>query len=384
MEKLVLKGDLFLRNSILKDAYIIINDGKIEEITNEYEGHYEDLSGMVIAPGLFDTHIHGYGGYDVMDLKENSLLEISNSIVKMGVTSFLATTLTSAKNDLDTAVSLVKKQSESISGAKLKGIFLEGPFFTEKYKGAQNANYMTAPSVERIKELQELSGGLIKKVAIAPEYENSVDFIKEMRKMNIYVALGHSDASYDMARASVEAGANIFVHTYNGMSGLHHREPGMVGAAMHLKEAYSELICDGHHVHPVSAQILMDIKGREKIALITDCMMAGGMKEGQYMLGEYEVKVAEGQARLESGSLAGSVLNLNDGVRNVVEWGAATIHEAVKMASYVPAKSLGLEDEIGTLEKGRDADIIVMDKALNLFRTYVNGVLKYENPLFKA
>lgn len=379
MKKVVLKGDLFLRNSILKDAYIIINDGKIEEITKDYNGSFEDLSGMVISPGLFDTHIHGYGGYDVMDLKENSLIEISNGVVKMGVTSFLATTLTSSKSDLDEAVSLVWKQSEKIEGAKLKGIFLEGPFFTEKYKGAQNANYMTPPSTERIEELQKLSGGLIKKVAIAPEYENSVDFIKDMRKMGIYVALGHSDASYDMARAAVEAGANIFVHTYNGMSGLHHREPGMVGAAMHMKEAYSELICDGHHVHPVSAEILMDVKGRDKITLITDCMMAGGMDEGQYMLGEYEVKVADGQARLESGSLAGSVLNLNDGVKNVVEWGAATIHEAIKMASYIPAKSLGLESEIGCIEKGRDADIIVMDRFLNLYRTYVDGVLKYEN-----
>lgn len=377
MTRLVLKGDIYLRNKILMNSFLVIEDGKIVDITGEYKGEYEDYSGHIIGPGFFDTHIHGFEGYDIMDLKPENVEHISHNIVKMGVTSFLATTLTSSRLTLEEALRIVKNQKDNLDGAKLQGVFLEGPFFTEKYKGAQNANYMTAPDSKMIEDLQELSGGLIKKVAIAPEYENSVSFIKDMKKMGIYVALGHSDAGYEEARAAVEAGANIFVHTYNGMSGLHHREPGMVGAAMHLKEAYSELICDGYHVHPVAADILMQAKGREKIALITDCMMAGGMPEGNYMLGEYEVDVRDGQERLESGSLAGSVLRLSDGVKNVVNWGAATIHEAIMMASYVPACSLGLDDAIGVIDIGRAADIIVMDRSLNLLRTYVDGELKF-------
>ncbi len=377
MTRLVLKGDCYLRNKILMNGFLVIEDGKIVDIKSEYTGEFEDLTGHIIGPGFFDTHIHGYEGYDIMDLKPENVEHISQNIVKMGVTSFLATTLTSSRETLEEALRIVKNQKDKLNGAKLKGVFLEGPFFTVKYKGAQNANYMVAPNTRMIEELQEISGGLIKKVAIAPEYENSVDFIKDMNKMGIYVALGHSDASYEEAREAVEAGANVFVHTFNGMSGLHHREPGMVGAAMHLKEAYSELICDGYHVHPVAVDILMEAKGREKIALITDCMMAGGMPEGSYTLGEYDVDVRDGQARLESGSLAGSVLKLSDGVKNVVNWGAATIHEAIMMASYVPAKSLGLDNEIGVIDIGRSADIVVMDKSLNLIRTYVDGQLKY-------
>lgn len=377
MTRLVLKGDIFLRNKILMNSFLVVENGKVVDITTEYDGEYEDLTGYIIGPGFFDTHIHGFEGYDIMDLKPDNVVNISKNVVKMGVTSFLATTLTSSEEDLEKALSIVRDQKENLTGAKLKGVFLEGPFFTVKYKGAQNAKYMTAPNTQMIEELQKLSGGLIKKVAIAPEYENSKKFIKDMKKMGIYVALGHSDASYEEAREAVEAGANIFVHTYNGMSGLHHREPGMVGAAMHLKDSYSELICDGHHVHPIAANILIEAKGREKIALITDCMMAGGMPEGSYTLGEYEVDVRDGQARLESGSLAGSVLKLSDGVKNVVNWGAATIHEAIMMASYIPAKSVGLDDEIGVIDIGRSADIIVMDRFLNLVRTYVDGQLKY-------
>lgn len=377
MTRLVLKGDIFLRNKILMNSFLVVENGKVVDITTEYDGEYEDLTGYIIGPGFFDTHIHGFEGYDIMDLKPDNVVNISKNVVKMGVTSFLATTLTSSEEDLEKALSIVRDQKENLTGAKLKGVFLEGPFFTVKYKGAQNAKYMTAPNTQMIEELQKLSCGLIKKVAIAPEYENSKKFIKDMKKMGIYVALGHSDASYEEAREAVEAGANIFVHTYNGMSGLHHREPGMVGAAMHLKDSYSELICDGHHVHPIAANILIEAKGREKIALITDCMMAGGMPEGSYTLGEYEVDVRDGQARLESGSLAGSVLKLSDGVKNVVNWGAATIHEAIMMASYIPAKSVGLDDEIGVIDIGRSADIIVMDRFLNLVRTYVDGQLKY-------
>lgn len=194
--------------------------------------------------------------------------------------------------------------------------------------------------------------------------------------MGVYVALGHSDASYDEAIKAVEDGANIFVHTFNGMSGLHHRNPGMVGAAMN-SDAISELICDGHHVNPAAAEILINKKGYDKIALITDCMMAGGMPEGSYKLGEFPVKVENGTARLESGSLAGSILKLKEAVQNVVNWDIVDVFEAVQMASLVPAKSVGIDNVCGKIKQGYDADFILLDYDLNLKATYLNGEKKY-------
>lgn len=377
MVKTVLKGNLFLQDEIQTDAFLVMEDGYIREILDDYAGDYIDHSGKAIAPGLFDTHIHGFKGYDVMDCVESSVQALSLALPEMGVTSFLATTLTSSDRDLDTAMSVLRESADKLTGAKLMGIFLEGPFFTSRYKGAQNPRYMEAPNIERLQELQELSGGMIRKIAIAPEYENTTCFVKKAREMGIYIALGHSNANYVQAKAAVEAGASIFVHTFNAMRGLHHREPGMVGAAMNLKETYSELIADGHHVHPVSANILMDVKGRDKIVLVTDCMMAGGMPDGEYSLGEYEVTLKDGYPMLSNGALAGSLLYLSEGIRNTTEWGIATLFQSLKMASYNAALSVGLEDRVGLIKPGRSADVIVMDLEGNLQETFLDGKLVY-------
>lgn len=194
------------------------------------------------------------------------------------------------------------------------------------------------------------------------------------------VALGHSSATYAQAKNVVSSGASIFVHTYNGMSGLNHREPGMVGAAMATKETIAELICDGHHVHPAAAEILINSKKPDHIALITDCMRAGGMPDGNYTLGEFPVEVKDGAARLkESGSLAGSILELFDAVKNVCDWDIATVDDAIRMASIVPAKSCHIDDRCGSLQAGHDADFLVIDSQLNLLETYLNGVSVFKN-----
>lgn len=194
----------------------------------------------------------------------------------------------------------------------------------------------------------------------------------------VAVALAHSDATYDQAKQAVEHGASIFVHTFNGMSGLHHRDPGKAGAAMNLSNVFAEIICDGHHVHPAAANILMNARGRKETVMVTDCMMAGGMSEGRYQLGEFPVEVKDGAARLESGSLAGSILQLIDAVRNVVEWGIATPEEAIYMASTVPAKSIGLDGECGKIATSYDADFIVLTPELELTATYLDGVCRYQ------
>ena len=363
---------IVLEDRILENCYMEVEDGKIKSFSKKEVEEYEDL-GEIIAPGLVDTHIHGYGGKDIMDCKAEYLDEISKGILECGVTSFLPTTLTDSTEKLNEACKVIGDEYKSVTGAKVRGIFLEGPFFTEKYKGAQNASYMSDPDIEKLKKWKELSNGLVNKIAIAPEREGAIDFIKEANAMGVRVALGHSDASFDEAVDAVDAGANIFVHVYNGMSGLHHRNPGMVGAAMST-DSYGELICDGHHVNPNAANILMNAKGRDRIALITDCMSAGGMPEGDYKLGEFPVVVKDGTARLkDSGNLAGSILRLKEAVKNVVEWEIADVFEAIQMASLIPAKSLGIDNVCGKLHEGYDADFIVLDENLDLKATFLNG-----------
>lgn len=372
------EADYFiLEDAMLEDYYMEVEDGVIVGFSKNEPDSYEYL-GEIVAPGLVDTHIHGYAGKDIMNAEEGALDVISKGLLECGVTSFLPTTLTDSKERTDAALKRVAAEYKDVKGAKVRGIFLEGPFFTEKYKGAQNPNYMSDPKIDYLKEWKEISDGLVNKIAIAPERAGAEDFIKKSNAMGVKVALGHSDASFDEAVAAVDAGANIFVHTFNGMSGLHHREPGMVGAAM-ATDAISELICDGHHVDPNAAGILMNTKGRDKIALITDCMSAGGMADGDYKLGEFPVRVENGTARLkDGGSLAGSILKLKDGVKNVVDWEIADIFEAIQMASLVPAKSVGIDNICGKLHEGYDADFIVLDYDMNLKATYLNGEAAYK------
>ncbi|OQR56129.1 N-acetylglucosamine-6-phosphate deacetylase [Bacillus sp. CDB3] len=381
MSIFIFADKFFLEGKVVGPGFLGIKDGKFGVFSEnrpmeaaeiiEYTGHW-------IAPGLVDTHIHGFRNHDVMDNNFEGLNQISVGLLSCGVTSFLPTTLTSSVELLNHVVEMIGANYTKVQGAKIKGIFLEGPFFTEKHKGAQNTKYFCDPSVDMLKDWQELSNDSIKKIAIAPERKGAVEFIKYAAREDIVVALAHSDATYEEAKEAIEKGASIFVHTFNGMSPLHHREPGMVGAAMNLKDVFVEIICDGHHVHPVASNILMNVRGRENIVMVSDCMMAGGMSEGTYQLGEFPVKVKDGMARLENGSLAGSILQLKDAVKNVVDWGIAAPEEAIYMASTAPAKSILLDSECGKIAEGYAADFIVLTPAMDLAATYLDGVCRFQ------
>ncbi|MEH7352400.1 N-acetylglucosamine-6-phosphate deacetylase [Neobacillus drentensis] len=381
MELFVYADKFFLEDGVSGPGYLEIKDGKFgtffETLPNE-TAEVIDYAGQWIAPGLVDTHIHGFKNHDVMDNDLEGLMAISEGLLSCGVTSFLPTTLTSSAEWLNDVVAMIGENYSKVKGAKIKGIFLEGPFFTEKHKGAQNTNYFSDPSVEMLKTWQKKSGHFIKKIALAPERKGAAEFIEHAVNDQVTVALAHSDATYDEAKQAVEKGASIFVHTFNGMSGLHHREPGMVGAAMNLPNVFAEIICDGHHVHPAAANILMNARGRKETVMVTDCMMAGGMPEGRYQLGEFPVEVKNGAARLESGSLAGSILQLKDAVKNAVAWGIATPEEAIYMASTAPANSIGMDRECGKIAISHDADFIVLTPELELTATYLDGVCRYQ------
>ncbi|MFD1037224.1 N-acetylglucosamine-6-phosphate deacetylase [Virgibacillus byunsanensis] len=336
-----------------------------------------DWSGHTIAPGLFDTHIHGINGHDIMDGRVDAVYGISDAILKLGVTRFLPTTLTSSKDDLDRAISAVAQATnEGLSGAQSEGIFLEGPYFTEKYKGAQNPGYFRDPDVAEFCEWQRLAAGSIVKIALAPERDDSMAFIRTVSESGVLVSLAHTDASYECCVNAIEAGAQNFVHLFNGMSGLHHREPGVVGAAFASQKSYAELICDGHHVHPDVAALAARVKG-EKLMLITDCMRAGLKPDGRYQLGEFPVVMQDGIARTETGSLAGSTLRLIEGVKNLQAWSNKPLHEVWHRGSLSPAMSLGRDNELGSIESGKVADYVVLDGDLEVRATAVAGEVKY-------
>lgn len=381
MKYYVYAKQIVLDDQVIDKAYLTIEDGKFGPILMEepQDAPIKDYSQSIVAPGLVDTHIHGYKSHDVMDNDFEGIKVISEGLLSCGVTSWLPTTLTSSAQLLNDVCETIGNHYQEVTGAKIRGIFLEGPFFTEKYKGAQNPKYMSDPSVEKLAKWHELSQGLVNKIAIAPERKGVKEFIEFAKSKGVYTALAHSDATYEEAAAAVKAGANIFVHIYNGMSGLHHRKPGMVGAALSLDKVFAEMICDGHHVHPAAARVVTRARGPQETVLITDCMRAGGMGEGQSRLGEFEVVVKDGTARLkDTGNLAGSILELKQGVKNVVDWGLVSPAEALRMASLTPAQSVGIESVCGRIAPGYEADFIVVNDQLELEATYLDGELRYQ------
>ena len=381
MKYYVYAKQIVLDDQVIDKAYLTVEDGKFGPILMEepQDAPIKDYSQSIVAPGLVDTHIHGYKSHDVMDNDFEGIKVISEGLLSCGVTSWLPTTLTSSAQLLNDVCETIGNHYQEVTGAKIRGIFLEGPFFTEKYKGAQKPKYMSDPSVEKLAKWHELSQGLVNKIAIAPERKGVKEFIEFAKSKGVYTALAHSDATYEEAAAAVEAGANIFVHIYNGMSGLHHRNPGMVGAALSLDKVFAEMICDGHHVHPAAARVVTRARGPKETVLITDCMRAGGMGEGQSRLGEFEVVVKDGTARLkDTGNLAGSILELKQGVKNVVDWGLVSPAEALRMASLTPAQSVGIESVCGRIAPGYEADFIVVSDQLELEATYLDGELRYQ------
>lgn len=383
MKKYIYADKFFLKSSTKGPGYLAIEDGAFGDYMSELsdeERRYEiiDYSGKWIAPGLVDTHIHGFMGHDVMDNDPEGLKIMSEALLSCGVTSFLPTTLTSSKERLLAVSKTISQVKDQVTGAKIQGIYFEGPFFTEEHKGAQNPAYFGDPNLDTFQEWQDASGGIIKKIALAPERPGAKKFIEGVTKKGVVVGLGHSSATLEEAKTAVDAGASVFIHAYNAMSGLSHREPGLVGAMLSLNHVYSELICDGHHVHPCTVDILIKKAGPDHVALITDCMNAGGLPEGDYFLGEFPVVVKGGVARLQSGNLAASVLKLYEGMRNVVDWNIATPEQAVMMASYTPAVSCKIDHLCGSIQKERAADFIVLDENMNLCATYLDGVKKYQ------
>lgn len=382
--KYILKGkEIFLENKIINNGRVVINNGVIEQIIEEDISIYEDeidLSMYKILPGFIDIHVHGGNGYDTMDGKYESINEISKYVSKNGVTGFLPTTVTAKWEKIINAIKAVDDAMKTgVEGAEILGSYIEGPFISKDQKGAHPEEYILPIDIYKAKEIVEAAPAAVKVVAIAPEKENAIELIKMLKSHNIKVSIGHSNASYEETILAIENGADIAIHTFNAMKGLHHREPGTVGAVLSNDKIYSELISDTIHVHPAVMKILVKCKGLDKVCLITDCMMAGGLDDGQYQLGELAVTVKDSIARIDSGSLAGSTLRLIDAVKNMINKVEISPVDAVNMASIVPASILGIDNTVGSIQEGKKANFAIIDDEYNVVMTIVNGKIVYNS-----
>lgn len=376
--KVIHNGKLVLPNKVLTGHAILFDKEIINIIPeNEIPDGIEriDAKGCYITPGFVDIHVHGSGGCDTMDGTEESMQTISKTIAKSGVTRFLATSVTMPLDYTSKVFDLLEKLKGRGDGAILEGVNMEGPFINSAYKGAHEEGYIADYNLDIIKRYSNL----IKTVTVAAEKDGGMEFVHRIAtETSVKISLGHSNATYEQAIEAINAGVSNITHLYNAMTPMHHRKPGVVTAAL-SSNVYVEMICDTIHVHPAMFNFVMDCKKNpetgicDKFILITDCMRAGGMPDGEYLLGDLKVYVEGGSARLKDGTLAGSVLTLNKAIKNVMDNTKRPIWEVVRAATLTPATAMGLSDRIGALVLGNVADFVIMDDECNVKQTIVNG-----------
>ncbi|RKD24967.1 N-acetylglucosamine-6-phosphate deacetylase [Ammoniphilus oxalaticus] len=387
---------IYSETSIINNGTIRIRDGKIEEVshsdqqsTTEMNGNQTLIfpAGYHLVPGFIDIHIHGTAGADTMDGTKQALTAIASALPKEGTTSFLATTMTQQSALIEVALQNVSSYmaqalpiDKGNQAAELLGVHLEGPFINEKRAGAQPIEHILEPNLALFQKWQRLANNQIKLVTLAPEKEEGLAFVRHLTQTGVVVSIGHSDATYEQTVMAIEAGLSQATHLYNGMRGLHHREPGVVGAAMLHPELISELIVDGIHSDPRMVQLAYRNKGKEGLILITDAMEAKGLRSGRYQLGGQAVFVDQqkGEARLQDGALAGSILKMDDAIRNMIAFTGCSLADVITMVAENPAKQLGVFDRKGSICAGKEADLVVLDENYELVMTFCRGHIAYE------
>ncbi len=343
-------------------------------------GEVFDLSGCTVLPGFIDMHIHGCAGADTGDATPEALEAMSALLVKRGVTSFCPTSMTLSAEELETIFKNVAACKGKTSGAYIQGINMEGPYISMAKKGAQNGNFVRNPDKDEFKKLYDACDGCIAVVDIAPECDGAEEFIKEVQPY-CPVSTAHTSANYDEAMKAVEWGVRHTTHLYNAMSGLTHRSPGVVGAVFDAANTYgvrAELICDGFHIHPAALRIAFRQLGEDCSVIVSDSMRAAGHVDGEYDLGGQPVFVRDGKALLADGTIAASTSNIHEEFKNVVSYGVP-FKQAVKSATINPAKAIRADHETGSIKVGKLADIVVLDKDLEIKLVIVKGVVKVNN-----
>ncbi len=383
------KGDVLFKNgavvladTVLFKSDVLVKQDKIAEVGPDLRvprgAELIDATGHHIAPGFIDLHIHGAAGQMFELADPDGYGRIATTLAHFGTTGFLATLAAMPHENTLGAIATAAKFSDNLVGARMLGIHMEGPYLNPEMAGAQLVAAMRTPSVEEFARYAEAAGGLLKIMTLAPELDGALDLISALRQHGAVAAVGHSNATFDQIRSAVTAGLTHVSHTFNAMRGLHHREPGVVGAALAMDLFSTELICDGHHVAPAAVDVTMRCKPRDKVVLVSDGV-AVGMPDGDHEFMGMAVTVKDGAVRLKrSGNLAGSVLTLNAAIRNVFQWlGKIPLREIFSMASLNPARVIGLDGSKGQIAVGKDADIILMDEHFDVALTMVEGRIVY-------
>ncbi|GIQ69934.1 N-acetylglucosamine-6-phosphate deacetylase [Xylanibacillus composti] len=387
-------GKVFLDGVWRTGLDVIAADGIVTEIVEaqtEQHGHIAsghaerrasvdaecriDLQGRMLIPGFIDLHVHGGGGFDVTSGTAADVAKAARFHASKGTTSWLPTTMTAERAVTEQAVQNIRQAMLSgTGGAEIVGIHLEGPFLNPARCGAQPVDRMRMPSQEELDTYLRLSDHQVRLITIAPELPDALAVIRYARSRGITVSIGHSDATYEQVRAAVAAGASHVTHLFNGMRPLHHREPGVAGAALMLDALTVELICDGIHVRPELIDYVFRTKPQEKIVLITDAIEACGCAEGRYQLGGQEVDVRHGEVRLATTQdLAGSMLTMDQALRNAVQFSGLPLASVLPMLTAHPARQIGIADRKGSIAPGKDADLVVLNDKLEVEAVYVRG-----------
>lgn len=386
MDTLIINGQCYTSEGF-EEKSIFMHNGRIADI-EAYDGNSNnvkviDAAGSYIIPGLVDIHFHGCDGYDFCDGTDEAFSRIAEYELINGVTTIVPAGMTLPWNELESifcAASYFRYAQEkswnddpdsASKEASMLGIHMEGPYVSKEKKGAQNGAYLQLPNSVKFNELQKKTNGFIKLVTMAPELEGGMDFIRGVSGETV-ISLGHTNADYDIAMQAFDSGANHVTHTYNAMNPFLHRSPGVVGAAFDAR-AYVELICDGIHVDKTVIRATAAMMGRDRVVLISDSMMGTGLKDGIYQLGGQRVKKKGSLAQLDDGTIAGSVTNLYDCMKNAIRFGISPA-DAVRFATENPARSIGLDCICGRLEHGCYADVIIADKSFNIEKIFHRGI----------
>ncbi|RDW20608.1 N-acetylglucosamine-6-phosphate deacetylase [Oceanobacillus chungangensis] len=379
---LIKNAKIYSEDNVVSNGNIYIEEGRIKEITasKEYDENISIIDGtnLNVIPGFIDSHIHGANGADTMDATEAALDRIASVLPEEGTTSFLATTITQSPENIDKALENVADYENKSGQADMIGIHLEGPFVEKSKAGAQPIEYIIEPNIEQFKKWQELSGNKIKTITMAPEHDKTGEFIKYLTETGVTVSAGHTDTNYAGIKKAVAQGVSQLTHLCNAMNGIHHRDIGAVGAAFQLEQLSGEIIADGIHISKEMLQLIYQNMGSKRLILITDAMRAKCLPPGDYELGGQPVIVSEDRAVLADGTLAGSILKMHEGAKQMLQLDGVSMENVIEMASINPAKQIGIFDRKGSIAKGKDADILIVDDHMNIKYTICRGVVSYK------
>ncbi|SMO52336.1 N-acetylglucosamine-6-phosphate deacetylase [Melghirimyces algeriensis] len=380
---------VYTENGVIEEGYVLVAGKAIQAVGpmdkldsfQHMDAQILSLPGYHLIPGMIDIHIHGVAGADVMDATPEALETIAAALPQEGTTSFLGTTITNAPDKIERALvnaADYRKHQQDSGMAEMLGVHLEGPFISEKRAGAQPLEHILAPDLSLLKRFYHLSDECIRIVTLAPEKEGAAQMIRWLRDQGVIASVGHSDALYEEVDQAISEGAAHVTHLYNGMRGIHHREPGVVGAALLRNELTAELIADHIHCRPEMLELAFRMKTKERLILITDAIRAKCLRNGTYDLGGQSVTVKGEKATLSDGTLAGSILKMGHALQNMMRSTGCTMEDLVYMTSSNPARQLGVFDRKGSIAPGKDADLVILNPDHEVAMTYCRGQLAYQ------